>query len=205
MPYTIIYTDSQTAGRGRLGRSWQSSKGDSLCMSFITPHPYNPCVTLIAALGVYNALKDICPEIKIKWPNDLIAQNKKICGILTESTKDCAIIGIGVNLNNTEFSEDIDYKATSLRLLTGNTFSPLEIAQIIAENIKEILEESGGILNTSLHREYTSLCANIGRTVTFREQTGVATAVNTDGSLIVTTENGTEKITSGEVFVSGIY
>ena len=206
-PYTLVYTDNQTQGRGRLGRTWQSQKGDSLCMSLITPFPNNPRITLIAALGVYDALKDICGEtLLIKWPNDLVADNKKLCGILTESTPTAAIIGIGVNLNNTDFPDEIRHKATSLRLLTQNTYSPMELAEKISTSICNLLESTQGVISEELIIKYTNLCANMGKAVASKDTTGVAIGVREDdGALMILTKDGLEAITSGEVTVNGIY
>lgn len=206
-PYTLICTDNQTSGRGRLSRTWESKEGDSLCMSLVVPFPNNPHITLIAALGVYDALKDICGDsLLIKWPNDLVAKNKKLCGILTESTPKAAVIGIGVNLNNTEFSEDIRHKATSLKLLTQNTYSPLELAKEIAESVKRLLENTQGILSAEVIARYTSLCANIGKEVQFANKSGVVVSVReNDGALMVLTKEGLEAVTTGEVTINGIY
>lgn len=204
--FTLIMTENQTKGRGRLGRTWESKKGDTLCMSLIVPYPYNPAITLISALGVHNALRKLTDaDIKIKWPNDLISGNKKLCGILTESTDKYAIIGIGINLNTEVFSEEISCKATSLKLITGINYDPKETAKIVAENVISVLEESKGILTKELINEYTKLCANMGREVSFVENTGIASGISSDGCLIVRTLNSTEHIRSGEVTVSGIY
>ncbi len=205
-PYTLIYTEDQTSGRGRLGRIWESTKGDTLCMSLIAPFPYTPEVTLLAAVGVHRALSALTDEkLRIKWPNDLIFGNKKLCGILTESTDKAAVIGIGVNLNTEDFSLDIAHKATSLKMITSKHFDPFEVAKLISQKVVESLEETKGTLTPSVLREYTSLCENIGREVKFRGKSGIATAIDKDGSLLVQTADGIEKISSGEVFVSGIY
>lgn len=205
-PYTLIYTDNQTNGRGRLSRIWESQKGDSLCMSLIVPFPNNPCVTLIAAMGVYNVLRDICDNtLLIKWPNDLVAGNKKLCGILTESTQEAAIIGIGVNLNNTEFSENIRHKATSLKILTNKNFAPLDLAEKIAASVRNLLETTQGTLTPDFLKTYTNLCANIGKEVHFSGQTGLAIGIGENGALMVNTHEGIKSVTSGEVAVSGIY
>lgn len=208
-PFTLVYTDNQTAGRGRLGRSWESKEGDTLCMSLIAPYPFKPAITLLSALAVYKTLSEICEEImedlKIKWPNDLIVNNKKICGILTESVSNAAVIGIGINLNTLDFSEEINHKATSLKLLTNKEFDPFIISQKIAESLVSILKETDGEFTDSACKEYLSICANIGKEVCFKNKKGIATGVDKDGSLLVTTDGNTEKISSGEVFVSGIY
>ncbi|MBQ4569091.1 MAG: biotin--[Ruminococcus sp.] len=206
MPYTLIYTSRQTAGRGRLGRSWESEEGSTLCMSLVAPYPYAPAVTLLSALGVHRALCALgVKNTKIKWPNDLIFGNKKLCGILTESTDKYAVIGIGINLNTEDFPLEIAHKATSLKMITGKVFDPFEAAKLITQKLVEILEETKGSLTPAIHREYTALCENIGREVSFRGKSGVAVAIDKDGSLLVQTAEGTEKISSGEVFVCGIY
>ncbi|MBQ1977737.1 MAG: biotin--[Ruminococcus sp.] len=204
--FTLIYAENQTKGRGRLGREWLSKKGDTLCMSLISPYPHNPAITLLSALGVHKALAKITDaDIKIKWPNDLITENKKLCGILTESTDKYAVIGIGINLNTEVFSEEIEHKATSLKLVTGKRFIPEEIAEIVAEEVIAVLQESGGNLSEEIIRQYTKLCANIGREIVFGENIGIATGISLDGCLEVLRNNATEYIRSGEVTISGIY
>ena len=205
-PFTLIYAENQTKGRGRLGRSWESKKGDTLCMSLIAPYPHNPAITLLCALGVHKALAKITDaDIKIKWPNDLITENKKLCGILTESTDKYSVIGIGINLNTEVFSEEIVHKATSLKLVSGKSFIPEEIAEIVAEEVIAVLQESGGNLSEEIIRQYTKLCANIGREIVFGENIGIATGISLDGCLEVLRNNATEYIRSGEVTISGIY
>lgn len=206
MPFTLVYTENQTKGRGRLGREWLSTQGDTLCMSLIAPYPYNPAVTLISAVGVYHALREITDaDIKIKWPNDLIIDNKKICGILTESTDKYAVIGIGINLNTTEFPKEIAHKATSLKIITGTRYNTEETAKCVTKNIISVLTNTKGFLTEALLKEYTALCANIGIEIHFKGQTGIAVGIAPDGSLIAKTKNGNEFINSGEVTVSGIY
>lgn len=204
-PYTVIYAKEQTQGRGRLSRSWESKEGDSLCMSLILPYTCKSGITLLSALGVYKALKDIYPKIKIKWPNDIIAGNKKLCGILTEGTVKGTVVGIGINLNQTEFSEDIAHKATSLRLLTGSTFNPDELLETVATSVFETVKKHNAELTKEALEEYTPLCENIGRTVCWNGKEGVAAGISEDGSLIAKTADSTEEIRFGEVFVSGIY
>ncbi|MBQ7999912.1 MAG: biotin--[Ruminococcus sp.] len=204
-PYTVIYAKEQTAGRGRRGRSWHCHEGDSLCMSLILPYTCKSGITLLTALGVYKALRDICPNIKIKWPNDIIADNKKLCGILTEGTKSGTVVGIGINLNHTTFPTDIAHKATSLRLLTGDSFTPAEILNKVAVSVFDEIEKYNAELTDNAIDEYIPLCANIGREILWNGKNGVATGISENGSLIIKTEHGTEQVSFGEVFVSGIY
>lgn len=207
MPYTLIYADRQTAGRGRLGRVWESKEGETLCMSLIAPFPFNCAVPIISSLGVYKALEEICKDadLKIKWPNDIVAKHKKLCGILTESTEDYAVIGIGINLNTEVFPKDIAHKATSVKLVTGKVLDPFEAAVKTAEYVAKALKETKGILTQEIIEEYSSLCINIGREISFREKRGIAVGIAPDGCLIAKTPEGEELIGSGEVTVSGIY
>ncbi len=205
-PFTLVYTDVQTAGRGRLGRIWESKEGDTLCMSLIAPYPHNPAVTLLAAVGVLRALSALTDEnIRIKWPNDLIFESKKLCGILTESTEKYAVIGIGINLNTQSFSKDIAHKATSLKLITNITYDSFEVSKLVAQKVVEVLEETKGVLTLCVLKEYSALCANLGREIIFRGKKGIAAGIAPDGSLVAETPEGTEHINSGEVTVSGIY
>lgn len=205
-PYTVIYAKEQTAGRGRLGRTWHSKGSDSLCMSLIIPSYQHSGITLLCALGVYDALSKMCDtELKIKWPNDIIAGNKKICGILTEGVNSSAVVGIGINLNCISFPEDIAYKATSLKLLTGKVFAPMEVAKTVATSVFAVLEQYHGELIAEAINKYSALCANIGAEVEFGGKKGIATAIHKDGSLIVSTEDNEESVSFGEVTVSGIY
>lgn len=205
MPYTVIYAKKQTAGRGRLGRTWESKESDSLCMSLILSCKNNPNITLLSALGAHKALCGIYPDLKIKWPNDIIADNKKLCGILTEGTENGTVVGIGINLNYTKFPEDIAHKATSLRLLTDKSFDPSELLQKIAVCVFDTVENFSGELTKEAIDEYTPLCANIGRQVQWNGKTGIAEALTSDGSLLISTSDGTEEVRFGEVFISGIY
>ena len=120
---TIIFADEQTDGRGRAGRIWEAPKGVSISTSLVLyptlPQDYIACITLVAALSVRAAIKKFCGlECKIKWPNDVVCSNKKICGILTERLfiegKCAVILGIGVNVKNTDFPEELEDKATSI-------------------------------------------------------------------------------------------
>lgn len=204
-PFTLIYTDNQTKGRGRLGRSWESKEGDTLCMSLVAPYPRKPAITLLSALAVYNILKKHYCSLKIKWPNDIVAENKKLCGILTESTDRSAVIGIGINLNSTNFSQDISHKATSLKLLTGKNYDSFKLSKKVAKELSKLLRKTEGEFTDSALKKYSKLCVNIGKNVEFRDKSGTAIGIDKDGSLIVKTKESTEKISSGEVFVSGIY
>ena len=121
---TLIISEQQTKGKGRLGRVWKSKSGDGIWMSLIIKpkiEPYKaPFLTLVAGASVVKALSNLDVEASIKWPNDIIVHNKKICGILTELSAEMervnyVVIGIGINTNKSEFPEDIKEIATSIK------------------------------------------------------------------------------------------
>ena len=120
---TLIISEQQTKGKGRLGRVWKSKSGDGIWMSLIIKpkiEPYKaPFLTLVAGASVVKALSNLGVEASIKWPNDIIVHNKKICGILTELSAEMervnyVVIGIGINIKTIDFPDEIKEKATSL-------------------------------------------------------------------------------------------
>jgi BirA family biotin operon repressor/biotin-[acetyl-CoA-carboxylase] ligase len=123
-----IVADEQTAGRGRLQRAWSSPKGAGLYFSILLrptiPQNYWPLITLMAALAVGEALREACGiATDIKWPNDLLSGERKICGILAEAIETSAgravIVGIGINLTQNAFPSELGNVATSVAEATG--------------------------------------------------------------------------------------
>lgn len=120
---TLIISEQQTKGKGRLGRSWNSKSGDGIWMSLIIKpkiEPYKaPFLTLVAGASIIKALDHLGVDVSIKWPNDIILNNRKICGILTELSAEMErvnyiVIGIGINIKTINFPNEIKEKATSL-------------------------------------------------------------------------------------------
>ncbi|MGN0453368.1 MAG: biotin--[acetyl-CoA-carboxylase] ligase [Ruminococcus sp.] len=209
---TAVLSLEQTAGRGRMGREWLSKKGDSLTMSLILPCVNNPCVTLLAALGVHSALKTLLPcdkadSLRIKWPNDVVLEGKKLCGILTEGTDRGTVVGIGINLNLTAFPDEIAHKATSLKAVCGEDFDLSRASGLVADSVYDTVSFYGSTFTEEAKKAYTDLCINKGRYVYFDspQRQGYVLGLSNSGNLLVQTERGTEEITSGEVVVSGIY
>ena len=127
---TIVIAEEQTKGKGRLGRSWLSPKGKGIWMSIILKPKVAPIkvakITLIGAAAVNQGLKDIGIKSYIKWPNDIVIDGKKVCGILTEMSCELNMInycimgiGINVNLDKEDFSKDLIDTATSLKSIAG--------------------------------------------------------------------------------------
>jgi len=163
---TAVIADAQGEGRGRLGKVWQSPPGKGIyCSVIVRPHisveDYSK-ITLTAGLAVAIALEEATGlEMRLKWPNDVYAEGKKCCGILTESSslsedvdERFAIVGIGINVNSVEsdFSLELQDKATSLRILTGAEYDIQALFQRVRTHLLEkltLLESTGfaGILN----------------------------------------------------------
>lgn len=215
----VVISCEQTAGKGRLGRKWASNEG-GVYFSFLLRPELPPSdvsgITLAAGLGVCLAIRKFTGlDAKIKWPNDVIVGNKKICGILTEMTAqtdmvDFVVIGIGINVLQESFPEEIAYKATSLKIETKSEPDLSELMhEIIATLDKTILSYLFGISQDDL-KLYKSMCATIGREVSLvrngEKLTGKAVDITADGELVVCLENGKKiAVNSGEVTVQGIY
>ena len=128
---TLVVADCQKNGKGRLGRSWTSPAGTCIYMSLILKEKVEPVkcpmVTLIAAMSVFETIREELTDVKIKWPNDIVVGGKKITGILTEMKSDSReteymIPGIGINVNNDEFAPEITASATSMKREAGKHF-----------------------------------------------------------------------------------
>ena len=218
---TLAVADFQSAGRGRRGRSWDSPAGFSIYMSVLlrprTAPDRAPMLTLVMACSVAEGIMD-CEdlEVQIKWPNDIIINGRKLVGILTEMSTQIdyinhVTVGVGINVNMTEFPEEIRATATSLRLETGHVVrrAPL-IAAVMArlEKNYEVFLQTEDM--SGLMEKYSSLLINRGREVmvlSAKEQyRAYAVGINNTGELIVRREDGTEEaVYAGEVSVRGVY
>ena len=217
---TVIVTDRQTAGRGRRGREWISPSGNIYFSMLLYPDvrvERAPMITLIAAMAVAKAVRESEKlETMIKWPNDVVANGKKICGILTESSTDLeyiqyVVVGIGINSNQKEFDVEIRKMATSISLENGRD---VKRAKLLAKFFDCFEEYYDTFLKTedmsNLSETYNELLINKGRDVKIiekdRERVLKAIGINNMGGLIVENSNGEkETIISGEVSVRGLY
>lgn len=218
---TLVVAEHQEGGRGRRGRAWVSPKGSGIWMSILLRPQIESVsasmLTLIAALAVGKGIREATGiETGIKWPNDLVLNRKKICGILTEMSTEMTeiqyvIVGPGINVNTEDFPEEIRKIATSLCMETGKKYrrSPM------IGKIMEALEEYYGIFEktqdmSGLMEEYNRSLVNFGQEVCVLapsgEFRGISEGINREGALLVKREDGTvEEVISGEVSVRGIY
>jgi len=218
---TLVITEFQNSGRGRRGKKWLSPSGSGIWMSFVLKpaiHPYGASmITLVAALSVVGALKNIKGlECNIKWPNDIVVNGKKICGILTEMSSELdavnyVIIGIGININITEFDEQIKDIASSVFLETGLM---IKRSQVVADFAKYFEKYYSIFMQTQdmsgLIEKYNGLLVNVGREVKINninnQFIGNAIGINEKGELLVKKKDGSvEKVIAGEVSVRGLY
>ena len=220
----VISAGTQTAGKGRIGRKWESPTHDSISTSMLLrPEEISldaiPTITVVAAMAVRDALSRLYGlEGQIKWPNDIVLNGKKICGILTEmELKEgkvwYVVVGIGVNVHNKQFPEDIAFKATSVDLQlapTGRQGHRGELTKAIWESFKKYYNIFIQTQDMSgLKEEYESHLANCGQRVRIEAQEdsyeATAIGINNRGELIVDADGEERIIRTGEVSVRGIY
>ncbi len=214
----VFLAERQTAGKGRRGHIWQSLPGTSVSMSVLLrpgiPADRISMVTLVMGLAAAEGIRRACGlEVGIKWPNDVIASEKKLCGILTEmnTAGGFVVTGVGININNREFPEELAGTATSLLLETGSPVSRERIAAEVLNAFREyygLFCETGDL--TLLLKRYNALLVNRGRQVRVLDQAapfeGTALGIDSRGELLVKrADTGKmEKVYAGEVSVRGI-
>ena len=142
---TVVLAEEQTAGRGRFGRSWYSERSSGIYVSIVLRPPLAPAtapvLTLMAGVAVHQAVSTVTGlPVDIRWPNDLMVQGKKVCGILTEMSAEldrlhAVVLGIGINVNHTVMPGELQGIATSLRIEGGRLYSR---AQILVALLKEL-------------------------------------------------------------------
>ena len=215
---SVIISEEQTKGKGRLGRVWESKAGEGIWMSIILkpniiPNKA-PFITLIAGASIVKALNILGVDAKIKWPNDITINNKKLSGILTELSAEIErvnyiVVGIGMNVKDTDFEEELQDKATSLYKENYNVsridivkeilcqFEKLYLDYIEKDDKKEVLDicrQYSAIINKEIYvikNDQKELVDCIG--------------INEEGNLIIKNKDGNlEEIMSGEVSIRGV-
>jgi BirA family biotin operon repressor/biotin-[acetyl-CoA-carboxylase] ligase len=212
---TVVVAEEQSKGRGRLGRAWHSPRGCGLWLSLVLRPPLEPeestTVSLSGALGVVSALgRHYGIQARLKWPNDVLVGQRKICGILTEgefagASVSFVIMGMGINVLNREadFPPELRSIATSIRLETGRSVPRGEVLADVLEGIEvEYLrlcsEGFRGIREGIL--AHSLLLGKLVRVATGRGMVeGVAQDIDDAGALIVRKENGVlERVIAGD-------
>jgi BirA family transcriptional regulator, biotin operon repressor / biotin---[acetyl-CoA-carboxylase] ligase len=214
---TLVIAEVQTGGRGRLGRPWGSPKG-GLWMSLVLRPWFDASlasrITQTAAVGVAKALWEIGVEARIKWPNDLLARGKKICGILAESSAgnvtedvkerylDYVILGVGMNANLDPAELGVpDREVTTIRSELGRDVDFLDLLRALLSNLDAELDrikDFGGVLE-----DWRNLNCTLGERVRVRRfgetVDGMAVDLTAEGALLLATGRNTVEMFDGEV------
>ncbi|MFK5953560.1 MAG: biotin--[acetyl-CoA-carboxylase] ligase [Desulfobacterium sp.] len=213
---TLVLAESQTLGRGRKGRTWFSPKGEGLFISMVLRPLMSPMdssrLTLLAAVALAEALMDSTGlEIRIKWPNDLLCNGRKVAGILTELSTDMdavnhVIIGLGLNVNTPRksFPVDLREKASSLLVESGRYHSRCKITQLFLERFEDHYDALVNQGFPQLLSRWKALSDSIGQKVRVemidKSLTGIIQDVDSNAFLILEDEKGVRhSILSGDV------
>lgn len=214
----VVLAETQTKGRGRLGRNWVSLRGKGIWCSVLLRPPLPPQsatqITIASATAMVRALNaTIGARCEVKWPNDILIDGRKVCGILTEMSAELEsikhiVLGIGLNVNfeTSDFPPEIQKIATSLRIEVGRPFRRCEIAATL---LRELDADYRRILQgefDAIADEWESACTTIGRNIEIavgqRTISGRAESLDSEGALLLRTQHGRlERIIGGDVTV----
>lgn len=217
---TLVVAERQESGKGRRGRNWESPEGNGIFMTLILKPEINPnnasMLTLVAALAVSKAItKCTGRPAGIKWPNDIVMNGKKVCGILTEMSAQFdyvnhIVTGIGINVHNESFPEELSHMATSLYLESKEHFNRAALIEEILEQFEDYYavylktEDLSGLV-----KEYDINLVNRNQQVKVLDPKepfeGKAMGITPRGELIVDTWESRKLVYAGEVSVRGIY
>ncbi len=201
----IVIAETQTSGRGRLGRRWHSQKGGIYFTIILRPRigpAHAQIINLMAAVSVARAIRSLFNlEAKLKWPNDVLIRGKKVCGILAEMEAEMDVIkfvnlGIGINANNpiSLYEEG----ATSIKEELGRDISRKELLMCVLNEI----EKRRSLLGKEIISEWKALSSTINKKVRIIMQDevveGEAIDIDTDGALILRTDKGIRRIIAGD-------
>ena len=213
---SVFLAEQQTAGRGRGSNKWISAQSEGIHCSVLLRPPVPPSEALVlslaAGLAVQSAVQEVDSRVvpDLKWPNDLLLQGKKFSGILTEMTAEPTrvryiVVGIGINVNQTEFPDSLKETATSLRMVTGTEWSRVDLCAAL---LKSLDREYRNLLNNSnahqeILRRFQERSSTVrGSQVRIEENDsfeGVTEGLDPRGFLLVRTEAGLRTVLSGTV------
>ena len=195
-----IIADQQTAGRGRRGNNWISNPGESITCSIIIKDEDDSLVKklpLISGIAIINGIKQLTKlDCNLKWPNDILLDSKKIGGILIEKKDGYFIIGLGLNVNESELDKSIE-NSTSIRIELGRTVQREPLLAFIINHFETLL----GNNLSSIINEWESLCLHMDRMVKFHQSNQLMSVtflgLNENGEANIQTDDGKKTINSG--------
>ncbi len=211
---TIVIAESQTRGKGRMGRKWTSPKASGIYMSIILRPDVEtdeiPALTIIAAVAIIRAIKKACGvDTRMKWPNDILIEDKKVCGILTEikaqpDAVEFLVLGIGVNVNTPRGK--LPPEGTSLKIECGYHVSRPDLVRNMLSELESYYLKFNKEGFSALRDECMEYSLTLGKRVKVVEHhrsiEGVATGMDAKGALMVKTDDGEiKRVFSGDVAV----
>jgi BirA family biotin operon repressor/biotin-[acetyl-CoA-carboxylase] ligase len=208
---TVVVAEHQTAGRGRLGRVWESPEGVGLYLSLLL-RPTEPAeflgrYAIAAAVGVCAACRELAGDgVAIKWPNDVLSGGRKLAGILAELRQSAAgtelVMGIGMNVNHesSDFPDELAATATSLRLVHGAPLSRETVAEALLRSVGDAIDRlRAGAWPEVVERFLRYAPDAAGRTVRLASgMTGITSGLDATGALAVTTSEGVALVHASE-------
>ena len=216
----VIAADAQTAGRGRLGRSWHSPAGENLYFSILLrptrPPPEIPPLTLLAGAAVARALGSFGLAPRLKWPNDVELRDetgarRKVAGILTEMASAGAsalhvVVGIGINVNGVDFPPELAQRATSLRRALGRPVDRVALLAAVLDALEPLCDEferrgpAAAVEAFEAHAAFPAPCRVTAPGRPDQRLTGIALGVDPDGALRLQDDTGQiHRVISGEL------
>lgn len=210
-PFTIINANKQTNGRGRVDRKWESIEGKNLTFSIylkpkILPEKL-PLLSLVIGASIYNVLSKYI-NCSIKWPNDIIVNDKKIAGILVESIYsnklEALVAGIGININQDQFSNDLKNKATSLFIETNTEYNKNII-------LDEFIKEFDLLYNDFIigNNQFVNICKEhnylLNKEINYNGSIAKIVDISEEGKLIIDINGKQEQLFFGEITLESIY
>ena len=205
---TVVVASFQSAGRGRRGRVWSAAPGEALLASFVLrprlAHRDLPLLSYVAAVATADAIASFGATPRLKWPNDVLVDGRKISGILLESRltpSDGAVVAIGVgwNLRQTTFPPELAAQATSLRIATGRDVTvdeALAVLRVALDEWRTVLEVHGF---APVRRRWLERADTIGRRVRVDDVEGVAVDLDPDGALVIEEHGARHRVVVGDV------
>src|SRR5487761_1940760 len=197
---TLVITDHQTAGRGRVGRVWKALPGQQLALSLILKPSFPPHFLVMAsALAVAQAVEAVTAALPdIKWPNDVLLDGRKVSGILIETSEGVAMLGMGVNVNGALDSDpELATRATTLAAALGHPVSREALAAAILQRLDARYHDlltGGATARRNLRAAWRERLVTLGRRVTIRQRevtlVGLAEDVSDDGALLLRLDDG---------------
>lgn len=214
---SIVLSEEQSVGRGRLARGWFSPSGKGIWLSVVLRPPFNPYdapkCTLMAAVAVTKAIRSVAHiQCGIKWPNDILYQGKKLVGILTEMSAEIdainhIVIGMGINVNiaQDDFPDELQQIATSLSIIKGQEISRLTLLNAVLIQLETVYNQAIQQGFPPILNEWRELSITLGQKVNVigsgREFCGTAIDIDQDGALLVQTEQCLERVLAGDVSI----